>query len=158
MSAPHRLLYIDDDEGLCRLIQKGLRRRGFEVECAYSGAEGIAKLNGGRFDVVAVDHYMPGQDGLEAMAEILALPDAPPVVYVTGSDETRLAVAALKGGATDYVVKTASDDFIDLLASALVQASDQIKLKRERDVATDALRAANVALEAVVARQAVLLR
>lgn len=156
---PYRLLYIDDDEGLCRLTQKGLRRRGFQVDCAYSGAEGLEKLtSGAHYDVVTVDHYMPGQDGLEVMEQILALPEPPPVVYVTGSDETRLAVAALKGGAADYVVKTATDDFIDLLASALIQAVAQVKLQRERDAANAALMAANEALEAIVARQSVLLR
>ena len=158
-AARHRLLYIDDDEGLCRLIQRGLSRRGFDVVCVTSGPAGLERLaRGERFDVVAVDHYMPGQDGLEVMTEVLALLDPPPVVYVTGSDETRLAVAALKGGAADYVVKTASEDFIDLLASALIQAVGQIKLKRERDAATAALQKANDALEAIVARQAVLLR
>lgn len=157
-AAPHRLLYIDDDEGLCRLIQRGLERRGYRVDCAYSGPSGVAKAREAVFDVIAIDHYMPGQDGLETMAELLTLPDSPPIVYVTGSDESRIAVAALKAGAADYVVKTASDDFIDLLANALAQGVDQVKLKRERDAAAAALKAANERLEAIVARQAVLLR
>ena len=153
-----RLLYIDDDVGLCRLIQRRLERRGFSVACANSGAEGIAKAEAAPFDVIAIDHYMPGQDGLEAMQTLLALPDGPPIVYVTGSDESRIAVAALKAGAADYVVKTASDDFIDLLASALTQAVAQVKLTRERDAAAEALVATNERLEAIVARQTVLLR
>ncbi len=154
----YRLLYIDDDVGLCRLIQRRLERRGFSVVCAHSGAEGVAAAEAERFDVIAVDHYMPGQDGLEAMQALLAVPGSAPVVYVTGSDESRIAVAALKAGAADYVVKTASDDFIDLLASALTQAVAQVKLTRERDAAAEALVASNERLEAIVARQAVLLR
>ena len=110
------------------------------------------------FDVVAIDHYMPGKDGLTTMGEILALPNAPPVVYVTGSDESRIAAAALKEGAADYVVKSASDDFLDLLTSALEQAVSQVKLRRERDAAAEALRTANERLEAIVQRQTVLLR
>ncbi len=154
----YRLLYIDDDVGLCRLIQRRLERRGFDVESANSGSEGVDKAQAGSFDVIAIDHYMPGQDGLEAMEALLALPDSPPVVYVTGSDESRIAVAALKAGAADYVVKTASEDFIDLLASALTQAVAQVKLTHERDAAAEALLATNERLEAIVARQAVLLR
>lgn len=157
-SGPCRLLYIDDDEGLCRLIQRGLERRDFKVTCAYSGPEGLARAEAEPFDVIAVDHYMPGQDGLEAMQGLLAIPAGPPIVYVTGSDESRIAVAALKAGAADYVVKTTSDDFIDLLAAALTQAVAQVKLMRERDAAAEALMAANARLEAIVARQAVLLR
>jgi two-component sensor histidine kinase len=80
------------------------------------------------------------------------------VVYVTGSDESRIAVAALKEGAIDYVVKTGSDDFIDLLTSALRQAEEQVRLRKERDDAMEALRTANARLEAIVDHQAVLLR
>jgi two-component sensor histidine kinase len=80
------------------------------------------------------------------------------VVYVTGSDESRIAVAALKEGAVDYVVKSGADDFVDLLASALGQAEEQVRLRRERDAATEALLAANTRLEAIVAHQAVLIR
>ncbi len=153
-----RLLYIDDDEGLCRLVQRGLERRGYVVEFATSGQAGAARAVSEPFDVVAIDHYMPDQDGLTTMAQMRAHPNAPPVVYVTGSDESRIAVAALKDGAADYVVKSASDDFLDLLASALSQAVAQVKLRRERDAADAALQSANDRLEAIVARQEVLLR
>ncbi len=153
-----RLLYIDDDEGLCRLIARGLARRGFEVTTACDGGDGVRLAADGAFDVVAVDHYMPGQDGLETLEQLAALASPPPVVYVTGSDESRLAVAALKAGAADYVVKSTADHFQDLLASALNQAMAQVRLRRERDAAKHALAEANDRLEAVVARQAALLR
>lgn len=153
-----RLLYIDDDAGLCRLVERGMGRRGFDVHSASSGRAGARLAAAEAFDVVAVDHYMPEQDGLETLAQLKALPNAPPVVYVTGSDESRIAVAALKAGAADYVVKTGSDDFLDLLASALDQAVERRTLVRARDAAEQGLREANLALEAVVARQDVLLR
>jgi two-component sensor histidine kinase len=156
--APSRVLYIDDDRGLCRLVKLGLERRGYAVETANSGAEGLRRAAACTFDLIVIDHYMPEQDGLETLSRLRALPATPPVVYVTGSDESRIAVAALKEGAVDYVVKTGSDDFVDLLASALRQAQTQILLTRERDAATEALKAANARLEAIVLHQAVLLR
>jgi two-component sensor histidine kinase len=152
-----RLLYIDDDAGLCRLIKRGLERRNFTVETTTDPREGV-RLAADGFDVVAVDHYMPEQDGLATLDQIRILPSAPPVVYVTGSDESRLAVAALKAGAADYVVKSTADDFQDLLASALNQAIEQVRLRRERDAAEQALADANARLEAIVARQNVLIR
>lgn len=153
-----RLLYIDDDAGLCRLVQRGLGRRGWDVTCALGGAEGERAAAADRFDVIAVDHYMPSQDGLTTLEGLCALPLPPPVVYVTGADESRIAVAALKAGAVDYVVKSASDDFLDLLVSALDQAMATVRLQAERDAATGALVEANARLEAVVTRQAALLR
>ena len=156
--AKPRLLYIDDDEGLGRLATRQLGRRGFAVSIASSGQSGAALAAAEAFDLIAIDHYMPGQDGLATLDQIRRLPNPPPVVYVTGSDESRIAVAALKAGAADYVVKTGSDDFMDLLASALGQALEQVRLRRARDAAEQALVEANVRLEEIVARQAVLLR
>ena len=157
-SAPSKLLYIDDDKALCYLVKKGLERRGYSVETANSGAEGFERAAAATFDLIAIDHYMPGQDGLVTLSQLKTLEALPPVVYVTGSDESRIAVAALKEGAIDYVVKSGSDDFLDLLSSALRQAEGQVRLRKERDVAIEALRAANVRLEAIVDHQAVLMR
>lgn len=102
------------------------------------------------FDLIAVDHYMPGMDGLETLERLAALPVMPPVVYVTGSDEGRIAVAALKAGAADYVVKTIGDDFFDLLAASFEQVLDRSRLAREKARAEEDLRASNARLEALL--------
>ncbi len=155
---PLRVLYIDDDPGLARLVQKGLERRGFGVETATNGAAGLDRLAEGGIDVVALDHYMPGQDGLETLAAIRALPDPPPVVYVTGTQESSVAVAALKAGASDYVVKTVGDEFIPLLAAAIEQSMQAVRLRRARDEAVDELRAQRDRFEALAAERALLIR
>ncbi|HAJ02135.1 MAG TPA: two-component system sensor histidine kinase/response regulator, partial [Brevundimonas sp.] len=84
LTTPLRLLYIDDDRSLSRLVEKELGRQGFAVTCAADGEAGLECLKGGQvFDVCALDHYMPERDGLDVLPDILALPDPPPVVYVT---------------------------------------------------------------------------
>lgn len=134
-----RLLYIDDDEGLARLVQKDLQRNGYVVTTARDGADGLRKLQDARFDLVALDHYMPARDGLDILPEIQAMSDAPPVIYVTGAQDGRLAVAALKSGAADYVIKDVDTDFPALLRAAADQA-----------LAAERLRKANVAAELAV--------
>ena len=62
-----RILYIDDDAGCRRLVQKLLDRRGHEVVTAQTGAEGLERAGEAEFDVIAIDHYMPGMDGLETL-------------------------------------------------------------------------------------------
>jgi two-component sensor histidine kinase len=144
------ILYIDDDEGLRRLVHRALERRGFRVESASGGAEGVAMAMATRFDLVAVDHYMPGMDGLATLQELMVLPEPPPVIYVTGSEESRIAVAALKAGAIDYVVKAIGEDFFDLLARAIDQALIQVSLRAEKERAETALRESNERLQAML--------
>ncbi|AQR75564.1 sensor histidine kinase [Sphingomonas sp. LM7] len=149
-TASAHILYVDDDEGLRRLAQRALTRRGFAVSLAASGAEGVEMVRAGSYDLVAIDHYMPGQDGLATLNLLHALPNCPPVVYVTGSDETRIAVAALKAGAVDYVVKSVGDDFFDLLASSFHQALDKVRLRSAKEAVEEELRASNARLEALL--------
>lgn len=150
MKATPHILYIDDDAGLRRLAERALTRRGYQVSLAERGAEGVSLAAANPYDVIAVDHYMPGQDGLETLRQLQQLPAAPPVVYVTGSEEGRIAIAALKAGAADYVVKTVGEDFFDLLANAFEQVIERTALAKAKDRAEADLRASNARLEALL--------
>lgn len=141
------ILYVDDDEGLRRLTARALRRLGYRVETAAGGVEGVAMAAAERFDLVAVDHYMPGQDGLQTLAALKKLDQPPPVIFVTGSDESQLAVAALKAGAIDYVVKTVNADYFDLLGQAVAQSLATVSLRREKEEAEERLRESHARLE-----------
>lgn len=145
-----RILYIDDDEGLRRLVSRALERRGFHVDCAFGGKEGVAMAAETRYALVAVDHYMPGQDGLTTLQEIRKLPEPPPVIYVTGSEESRVAVAALKAGAIDYVVKTVGEEFFDLLARAIEQGIARMRMQAAKERAETQLRESHERLEAML--------
>lgn len=145
-----RLLYIDDDPGLSRLVQKDLGRHGIDVTVAPDGEKGLEALRAEAFDICALDHYMPGRDGLEVLPDILALPDAPPVIYVTGTQEGRVAVAALRAGAADYVIKDVSEDFGALLRAAINDALSRRRLERENQQAQDDVREARDRAEALL--------
>jgi two-component sensor histidine kinase len=145
-----RVLYVDDDEGLRNLVRRALERRGYRVTLAASGEDGLAVLQAGEFDAVALDHYMPGQGGFETLLQIQKLQDPPPIVYVTGSDESRVAVSALKAGASDYVVKSVGEEFFDLLEGALEQAFEQVELRRRHAKAEADLVTSNQRLEALL--------
>ena len=147
-----RLLYIDDDRGLSRLVEKELGRHGYAVTCAPDGDAGLAILAArcADFDVVALDHYMPGREGLDVLPEIIALEGPPPVVYVTGAQEGRIAVAALRAGAADYVIKDVSEDFTALLRNALEDAIERRRLERANEEAQEEVRLARDRAEAML--------
>jgi len=149
--AATRILYIDDDAGIRRLVARALERRGYHVTTADGGEAGVAAAAAEPFDLVAVDHYMPGIDGLETLEKLHALPTPPAVVYVSGSEETRVAVAALRAGAADYVVKTPGDDFFDLLDATFRQVLARAEVEALKTRAESELRASNARLEALLA-------
>ena len=154
----HRLLYIDDDPGLGRFVQRQLQRLGHHVEIATDGEAGLARVAEGGIDAVALDHYMPGRDGLDILDAIRALPDAPPVIFVTGTSESRIAVSALKAGATDYVVKDVGGEFVELLEAAVRSSVASVTLKREKAAADRAILEARDRFEALAAERQMLMR
>jgi two-component sensor histidine kinase len=157
MTAPV-LLYIDDDEALARLVTRGLSRQGFDVVHAANGEDGLARLQQGGIDVVALDQYMPGLDGLETLHRILEIPDAPPVVFVTASQDSSVAVTALKAGAADYLEKDARGDFVPLLHVAAEAAIRQAMVRKARDEAEAEVHASRDRYAALAAEREVLLR
>lgn len=155
--SPIRLLFIDDDAALCALVRRDLQRHGFAVTTAADGAAGLARLDAVEFDVIALDHNLPGRSGLEVLVTIAARPDAPPVLYVTGEAEGRIAVAALKAGAVDYVIKDASGEFLPLLRAAIDAALEARELRRARERAERDLRASRDKFEALAAERQTLI-
>jgi two-component sensor histidine kinase len=144
------LLYIDDDPAMVRLVQRAFGRRGIAVTGASTIDDGLAKVAAGGVDVIALDHFLASGTGLDFLARLKAVESAPPVVYVTGSGETSIAVAALKAGAADYVPKAVDDEFLELLASAVNHALEKARLQRERDQAEREVRLARDRAEAML--------
>ena len=145
-----RILYIDDDAGLGILLGKALTPHGYAVECVETGEEALARLKAQRYSVVALDHNLTNEVGLDLIPQIRALPAAPPIIYVTGSEDVRIAVAALKAGAVDYVWKDVQGHYRELLRQAVETAVEQEKIKREREQAQQQVAEARDRAEAML--------
>ena len=145
-----KVLYVDDDVALVRLVQKALGRAGFEVVHAGNATEALSQIALGGIDVLALDHYLTSGTGLDFLGHLSELDNAPPIVYVTGTSEMNVAVAALKAGAIDFVPKTVGDDFLILLGSALKQAVEKAQLKAQKEAAEREIRIARDRAEALL--------
>jgi two-component sensor histidine kinase len=129
-----RVLYIDDDAGLGRLMQKALAPRGFVVHHVETGDAGVRLLRDESFDIVALDHNLTNETGLDVLARLKDA-GAPPIVYVTGSEDARVAVAALKAGAVDYVWKDVDGHYRELVGEVIQAALQQERMRREKEEA-----------------------
>jgi two-component sensor histidine kinase/CheY-like chemotaxis protein len=152
------VLVIDDDVALARLLQTELERHRYKVSIAASGTAGLTRVAEGGVDVVILDHHLPDQDGLDVLAAIGQLPEAPPVIYLTASAGAFLAVAALRAGAADYVVKDVSGDFRTLLLHALGSAVAAATAQRAKETAEAEVRAARDRFKALAEERALLMR
>jgi diguanylate cyclase (GGDEF)-like protein/PAS domain S-box-containing protein len=128
-----RILYMEDDPGLARLMEKTLNRSGYAVTIARDGAEGISRAIREPFDILLVDYNMPVCGGTDVLRALNHRGTHVPTIMVTGSGSEKVAVEALKLGATDYVVKDAEMGYLELLPMIIEQVLDKQRLVRERE-------------------------
>jgi DNA-binding response OmpR family regulator len=97
-----RVLLVEDDAGVAGALASGLRRRGWELVHAATGAEAVARAH--RVDLVLLDLGLPDMDGMDVCRTLRAGSDVP-IIALTARGDARSKVAGLRGGADDYVVK-----------------------------------------------------
>ena len=102
-----RLLVIDDDKKLCRLIRDYLEPMGYEVESAHTGPDGLDKAQTGEHQVIILDVMLPGMDGFEVLKQLRRTSDIP-VLMLTSRGEEPDRIVGLEIGADDYLPKTFS--------------------------------------------------
>ena len=134
------ILYIEDDPGLARLLQKRLAREGYTVDIAADGEEGIAKYREGAYGILFVDQSLPGYDGLQVIRTLAAQGPLPPIVMITGTGDERVAVEAMKLGAVDYIVKDVDGGYLNLLPAVIEKALQQRRAVEEKEQAEQALK------------------
>ena len=139
-SNPIRVLCMEDNAGLARLLQKRLEQQGYLVDLARDGEEGLAMYDAGSYDIVMMDQMMPVYTGLEVIRILASRGPLPPIIMITGTGSEQIAVEAMKLGAGDYLVKDVDGGYLDLLPTVIEQVLDQQRLVEEKQRAEEALR------------------
>jgi DNA-binding NtrC family response regulator len=109
-----KILVVDDEIFVCKMLRKFLIERGLRVVEAHNGEEAMEVFSRERPDVVLLDIRMPGKDGLETLAELKALDPEASVIMVTAVHEEELAKQAMAEGAFDYITKPIDPDYLEL--------------------------------------------
>jgi len=123
-----KLLLIDDEPDILRVLAMSLRADGYEVLTAPSGEAGLAAFDAQAPDIVLVDIRMPGMNGIEVLQEIKAKGTLSEVIIITGHGDIDNAVEALQYGASDFINKPVRDE---ALAVALQRAGEKLAIRRQ---------------------------
>src|SRR5436309_15973408 len=102
-----RVLVIDDDKKLCRLIKDYLEPMGYDIAAAHTGPDGVEKATNEPWHAVILDIMLPGLDGFEVLKQIRRTSDVP-VLMLTARGEEADRIVGLEMGADDYLPKTFS--------------------------------------------------
>src|SRR5229473_2291763 len=103
MTSRSHLLVVDDEAGIRESLSSILKDEGYQVDAVASGEEALARANSGDFEVVLLDVWLPGIDGLQTLSRIQAMQRPPAVIMISGHGTIETAVRATKLGAFDFI-------------------------------------------------------
>ena len=110
MARKGTILVIDDEDIMREILDTLLTREGYDVRLASNGSEGVELARGLTFDAAIVDIMMPELDGISTLEELRKLDEDLPVIMITAFASVETAIAAMKGGAFDYITKPFKND------------------------------------------------
>ncbi len=139
MPDPLRVLVVDDEQALAKVVASYLAREGFTVDLAYDGPSAVAAAREHHPDLVVLDVMLPGFDGIEVCRQLRVFSDAY-IIMLTARDEEVDKVVGLSVGADDYLVKPFSPREMIARVRAMLRRPRSVSgLSADQDVTTDEL-------------------
>jgi len=131
-----KILLIEDDISFCKLLEKFLTKKAYDVTIAFSAAEARTAIKNESFDLILTDLRLPDSDGIGLMSEFKTAYPQIPVVLMTGYSDVNTAVKAIKNGAADYISKPFNPDEVLLVITNALHTSDseEIPVKEKKTV------------------------
>ncbi|MFN7252132.1 MAG: response regulator transcription factor [Anaerobacillus sp.] len=138
MSKEAKILVVDDEERIRRLLKMYLERENYEVEDAENGEIALQMAVDNNYDLILLDIMMPGMDGIEVCQE-LRKSKATPIIMLTAKGEEANRVQGFEAGTDDYIVKPFSPREVVLRVKALLRRSSSTKFLQTETSSKDVL-------------------
>ncbi|MEW6481781.1 MAG: sigma-54 dependent transcriptional regulator [bacterium] len=130
-----RILIIDDESKICKLLELSLSKEGYEVDTSTKAREGLEKARRYGYDVIICDLKMPEVSGITILSEVKKHTPDTEVIIITAYATVETAVSAMKEGAYDYLIKPFQQDELKLLIKRIGEKKrlikENIELKQE---------------------------
>lgn len=137
-----RILVVEDEIGIADFLVRGLSEEGYRVEHAPDGLSGWHAMSAGEFDLILLDWWLPGEDGVQLIRRFRQRNRRTPVLFLTARDAVPQKIEGLDAGANDYLTKPFAFDELLARIRALLRRTEQseIEMLQYSDVSIDLLK------------------
>ncbi|GER80827.1 MAG: DNA-binding response regulator [Anaerolineaceae bacterium] len=134
-----RILIIEDDQAILKILQRGLTYEGYTVDTATEGRSGLMLARDHQPDLVILDWMLPGMDGLEVCHRMRTASGSVPILMLTAKDSVQDRIQGLDAGADDYLVKPFNLDELLARVRALLRRTqpDRVPVLKFADLTLD---------------------
>ena len=125
----NRVLVVEDDPNLGKILMDYLSAKDYMVNLAVDGEQGLEKFVNGNYDILILDIMMPKKDGFSLAQDIRKIDKSIPIIFLTAKSQKENIIKAFKLGADDYLTKPFS---IDELLARMIAVMKRIPKKKEK--------------------------
>lgn len=109
----HKILVVDDERGICEILDRFLTRKGYEVITALNGETALKKVKNDKPNIVLLDIRMPNMNGVDVLKEIRKIDKELAVVMVTADTDEQVGKMCVELGAYDYITKPLGLEYLE---------------------------------------------
>ncbi len=131
-----RVLIVDDEERIRRLLKMYMEKEGYDIVEAEDGESALSKATGEDFDLILLDVMMPGMDGMEVCSRLRQIKSTP-IIMLTAKGEEANRVQGFEAGADDYVVKPFSPREVIYRVKAILRRSSATAFLSQTELSTN---------------------
>jgi DNA-binding NtrC family response regulator len=128
---PQRIMLIDNEEGLCRMMEAVLKDQGYQVKIYTRPVQAVAEFIAGDYDLIISDIKMPDMDGLEVLKHVRNRDPEVPVIMITAYATVEMSIQALRNGAYDMLTKPFEPDELIYRVKNALQHHELVEENRE---------------------------
>ena len=128
---PQRIMLVDNEVGLCRMMEAVLRDQGYQVKSFTRPVQAVAEFSAGDYDLIISDIKMPEMDGLEVLQHVRNRDPEVPVIMITAYATVEMSIQALRRGAYDMLTKPFEPDELVYRVKNALQHHELIVDNRE---------------------------
>jgi len=129
-----KVLLVDDEEEFTEILSERMKTRGFDVDVTNSGLNALEKVNEKSYDVIVLDLYMPGMDGIDTLKHLVEQNPDLQIIFLTGQATLEKGIEAVKLGAVDFMEKPVD---IDILIAKINDAKSEKDILSEKKTKKD---------------------
>ena len=126
-----KILVVEDDLDLNRLVSSSLRNQGYEVTSAFNGLEGLNHIENNKVDLLLTDVMMPKMNGFELAENVRAFNKTMPIIFMTAKDDKYSKIMGYNAGIDEYVTKPFD---IDILLMSIKAILRRVKIEEEKEI------------------------